>query len=146
MQPWSDSREWKPATVIRHHHTPRSYVVKADDGRNYRRNRQHLQVCPAPGPRSLDAEQSLDESARHSLPGDQTEQPAPPVSPAIPPLRQHHSPEPPKGENSEAYVTQVADKYSNQNGWTSKTKSETKNFFILFYFLFLKGKGCDINT
>ena len=42
MQPCSDSREWKPATVIRHHHTPRSYVVQADDGRNYCRNRQHL--------------------------------------------------------------------------------------------------------
>ena len=105
MQPWSDSREWKPATVIRHHHTPRSYVVQADDGRNYRRKRQHLRVCPASGPRSLDAEQSLDESARHNLPGDQTEQPAPPVSPVIPPPRQHHSPEPPEGDNSEAYVT-----------------------------------------
>ena len=63
MQPWTDSREWKPATVVRHHHTPRSCVVQADDGRNYRRNRQHLRVCPAPGPRRLDAEWSLDNSA-----------------------------------------------------------------------------------
>ena len=63
MQPWTDSREWKPATLVGHHHTPRSYVAQADDGRNYRRNRQHLRVCPAPGPRSLDAEWSLDNSA-----------------------------------------------------------------------------------
>ena len=42
MQPWTDSREWKPATVVRHQHTPRSYVVQADDGRNYCHNRQHL--------------------------------------------------------------------------------------------------------
>ena len=103
MQPWSDSREWKPATVVRHHHTPRSYVVQEDDGRNHRRNRRHLRVCPAPGPRSLNAEQSLHGSERHNLPGDQTEQPAPPVSPVIPP--QHHNSEPPEGGNSEAYVT-----------------------------------------
>ena len=63
MQPWTDSREWKPATLVGHHHTPRSYVAQADDGRNYRRNRQRLRVCPAPGPRRLDAEWSLDNSA-----------------------------------------------------------------------------------
>ena len=97
MQPWTDFREWKPATVVRHHHTPRSYVVQADDGRNYRRNRQHLRVCPAPGPRSLNAERSLDGSAHHNLPKDQTKQPAPPVSPVIPPPWQHHNPEPPGG-------------------------------------------------
>ena len=106
MQPWTDFREWKPATVVRHHHTPRSYVVQADDGRNYRRNRQHLRVCPAPGPRSLNAERSLDGSAHHNLPKDQTKQPAPPVSPVIPPPWQHHNPEPPGGgDSSEAYVT-----------------------------------------
>ena len=70
MQPWTNSRECKPATVVRHHHTPRSYVVQAGDGRNYRRNRQYLRVCPAPGPRSLNAEQSLDDSAHHNLPKD----------------------------------------------------------------------------
>ena len=42
MQPWTDSREWKPATVVRHQHTPRSCVVHADDGRNYCHNKQHL--------------------------------------------------------------------------------------------------------
>ena len=105
MQPWTDSREWKPATVVRHHHAPRSYVFQADNGRNYHRNRQHLRVCPAPGPRSLNAERSLDGSAHHNLPKDQTEQPAPPVSPVIPPPWQHHNPEPPEGDSSEAYVT-----------------------------------------
>ena len=115
MQPWTDSREWKPVTVVRHHHTPRSYVVQADDGRNFRCNRQHLRVCPAPGARSLNAEQSLDGSAHHNLPKDQTEQPAPPMSPVIPPAPpvspvilppwQHHNPEPLEGDSSEAYVT-----------------------------------------
>ena len=105
MHPWTDSREWRPATVVRHHHTPRSYVVQADDGRNYRRNRQHLQVCPAPGPRSLNAERSLDGSVHHNLSKDQTEQPATPVAPVIPPPWQHHNPEPPEEDSSEAYVT-----------------------------------------
>ena len=59
MQPWTDSKEWKPATVVRHRHTPRSYVVQAEDGRKYRRNRQHLRVCPASGHGSLDAGPSL---------------------------------------------------------------------------------------
>lgn len=108
-QPWTNSREWKPAKIVSHHHTPRSYVVQVDDGRNYRRNyrcnRQHLRVCPAPGPTSLNAGQSLYGSARHNLPGNQSERPAPPVSPVTPPLRQHHNPEPPKGDNLEAYVT-----------------------------------------
>ena len=58
LQPWTDSREWKPATVVKHHHTPRSYVVQAEDGRMYRHNRQHLRVCPAPGHGSLNAEVS----------------------------------------------------------------------------------------
>ena len=58
LQPWTDSKEWKPATVVKHHHTPRSYVVQAEDGRKYRRNRQHLRVCPAPGHGSLNAELS----------------------------------------------------------------------------------------
>ena len=47
LKPWM--KEWKPATVVRHHHTPRSYVVQTDDGSKYRRNRQHLRVCPALG-------------------------------------------------------------------------------------------------
>ena len=115
MQPWTDSREWKPATVVRHHYTPRSYVVQADYGKNYRRKRQHLRVCPAPGPRNVNAERSVDSSANHNLPKDQTEQPAPPVSAVIPPappvshviapLWQHHNLEPPEGNSSEAYVT-----------------------------------------
>ena len=58
-----------------------------------------------PGPRSLNAEWSLDGSAHHNLPKDQTEQPAPPVSPVIPPPWQHHNPEAPEGVSSEAYVT-----------------------------------------
>jgi len=58
LQPWTDSKEWKPATVVKHHHTPRSYVVQAEDGRKYHRNRQHLRVCPAPGHGSLNAELS----------------------------------------------------------------------------------------
>ncbi|CAB4042527.1 Hypothetical predicted protein [Paramuricea clavata] len=41
---WMYSREWKPATVVKHHHG-----VQTDDGRKYRRNLQHLRmrVCPA---------------------------------------------------------------------------------------------------
>ena len=31
-------------------------------------------------------------------------------------------------------LPELADKYSNQNGWTSKTKSENKNFFFFFLF------------
>lgn len=61
-------------------------------------------ICEFAQPQDLEvAEQSLHGSERHNLPRDQTEQPAPPVSPVIPP--QHHNPEPPEGDNSEAYVT-----------------------------------------
>ena len=59
MQPWTNSKVWKPATVVKHHHTPRSYVVQAEDGRKYRRNRQHLRVCPAPGHDSFSGELPL---------------------------------------------------------------------------------------
>ena len=48
LEPLTDSREWKPATVVRHHHLPRPYVVQTNDGRKYRRNRQHLRVSTAP--------------------------------------------------------------------------------------------------
>jgi hypothetical protein len=30
LEPWSYSKEWKPATVVRHHHTPRSYIAAID--------------------------------------------------------------------------------------------------------------------
>ena len=59
MQPWTNSKVWKPATVVKHHHTPRSYVVQAEDRRKYRRNRQHLRVCPAQGHDSLNGELPL---------------------------------------------------------------------------------------
>ena len=59
MQPWTNTKVWKPATVVKHHHTPRSYVVQAEDGRKYRRNRRHLRVCPAPGHDSLNRELPL---------------------------------------------------------------------------------------
>ena len=42
---------WKQSshasTVVKHHHTPISYVGQAENGRKHRRNRQHLRVCPA---------------------------------------------------------------------------------------------------
>ena len=82
MQPWTNSKEWKPAAVVRRHHTPRSYVVQGEDGRKYCRNRQqttdnrqqHLQGCPASGRGSLDAELSFDSRARDHSPGHRTTQ------------------------------------------------------------------------
>ena len=59
MQPWTNAKVWKPATVVKHPHTLRSYVVQVEDGRKYRRNRRHLQVCPAPGHDSLNGELPL---------------------------------------------------------------------------------------
>ena len=107
MQPWTDSREWKPATVVRHHHTPLSYVVQAEDGRKYHCNRQQLRVCPAPGHGSINAEPSLDKSAHQNLPKDGPDHAAaPPVSPVIPPQEQHNDSEPPKADSSEPFVTQ----------------------------------------
>ena len=35
-------KAWKPAVVTTKHDTPRSYMVKTDDGSEYRRNRRHL--------------------------------------------------------------------------------------------------------
>ena len=48
MQPWTDSRGWKPETVVRHHHTTGSYLIKVENRRKNRRNRHsykfaHLQ-------------------------------------------------------------------------------------------------------
>ena len=91
MQPWTDSREWKPATVVRHHHTPRSYVVQAEDGRKYRRNRQQLRGCPAPGHGSLNAEPSLQSSAHQKPLKDEPDHDP----------EQHHDPEPPKADSSD---------------------------------------------
>jgi len=34
--------EWEPAIVVERHDTPRSYVVKTEDGGVYRRNRKHI--------------------------------------------------------------------------------------------------------
>jgi hypothetical protein len=41
MAPLPGSNSWLPATVLKHHETPRSYTVTCG-GRSYRRNRRHL--------------------------------------------------------------------------------------------------------
>ena len=37
-----DKRPWIPAMIIHHAEEPRSYIVKTEDGRTFRRNRRHL--------------------------------------------------------------------------------------------------------
>ena len=113
MQPWTDAKAWKPATVVKHHHTPRSYVVQAEDSRKYRRNRRHLRVWPAPGHDSLNGELPLGvdktvvqdkEPARDA----ESDQPMSPIMlPDIPSREQSMHPEP-AVENitvAESYVT-----------------------------------------
>ena len=56
IQPWKDPMVWKPATVVKHHHTLRSHVVQAEGGSKYHCNRQHQQVCLAPGHGRLNTE------------------------------------------------------------------------------------------
>ena len=56
MQPWKDLKVWKPAIVVKYHHTLRSYVVQAEDGSKYCCNRQHQRVGPAPGHGALNIE------------------------------------------------------------------------------------------
>ena len=111
MQPWTDSNEWKPATVVRHHHTPRSYVVQAEDGRKYRRNRQNLRVCPASGHGSLDAGPSLASKADQAVTQDKespTDKPVqaagPTVLPDSVPFKEQQA-EPPKENSADQYVT-----------------------------------------
>ena len=33
---------WKPATVVSKEESPRSFTLRTDEGRNYRRNRRHI--------------------------------------------------------------------------------------------------------
>ena len=75
MQPETDSKLWRAATVLRHHHTPRSYVVQTEDGRNYRRNRQHLRVCPAPE-QEIDPEPSSEDRANLTVAKDASDKAA----------------------------------------------------------------------
>ena len=35
-------KEWLPAEVSKKHYNPRSYIVKTDNGKRFRRNRKHL--------------------------------------------------------------------------------------------------------
>ena len=108
MQPWTAAKEWKPATVVQHHHTPRSYVVQAENGRKYRHNRQHLRVCPAPGHASLDAELSLaaDQTVvqNKELPREEPDQTT--IAPAQPDITSPEPhPEPAKENSAGPYVT-----------------------------------------
>ena len=111
MQPWTKSKVWKPATVVKHHHTPRSYVVEAEDGRKYRRNRRHLRASPAPGHESLNGELHL--SADKGVVQDkklvkdaELDQPATPSKlPDIPSQEQLMHQEPAVENITEPYVT-----------------------------------------
>lgn len=108
MQPWTATKEWKPATVVQHHHTPRSYVVQAENGRKYRRKRQHLRVCPAPGHASLNAEPPLvagqTVAQDMEIPREEPDQTT--ITPAQPDITSHEQhPEPAKENGAGPYVT-----------------------------------------
>lgn len=53
-------KQWKAATVLYKHSSPRSYVVQAPDGTKYRRNRRHLHVTKAPATMSSEDTAALD--------------------------------------------------------------------------------------
>ena len=103
MQPETDSKLWRAATVLRHHHTPRSYVVQTEDGRNYRRNRQHLRVCPAPE-QEINPELSLENRANLTVAKEESNQAAPPAVLPDPPSQEQHS-QLPKESSGTPYVT-----------------------------------------
>ena len=103
MQPETDSKLWRAATVLRHHHTPRSYVVQTEDERNYRRNRQHLRVCPAPE-QEINPELSLENRANLTVAKEESNQAAPPAMLPDPPSQEQHS-QLPKESSGTPYVT-----------------------------------------
>ena len=53
-------KQWKAATVLYKHSSPRSYVVQAPDGTKYCRNRRHLHVTKAPATMSSEDTAALD--------------------------------------------------------------------------------------
>ena len=103
MQPETDSKLWRAATVLRQHHTPRSYVVQTEDGRNYRRNRQYLRVCPAPE-QEINPELSLENRANLTVAKEESNQAAPPAVLPDPPSQEQHS-QLPKESSGTPYVT-----------------------------------------
>ena len=48
------NKRWEPATVVRPHATPRSYIVVNNDGNEFRRNRRHLRKTKARFSRASD--------------------------------------------------------------------------------------------
>ena len=48
------SSSWEPSIVIRKHHTPCSYIIQADTGAEYRRNRRHLLQSSEPPEQIVD--------------------------------------------------------------------------------------------
>ena len=48
------SSSWEPGIVIRKHHTPCSYIIQADTGAKYRRNRHHLLQSSEPPEQIVD--------------------------------------------------------------------------------------------
>lgn len=54
---------WQPAVVLQKHEHPRSFIVCAPDGRQYRRNRKHLKKTSEetfPAPREQDMDLNID--------------------------------------------------------------------------------------
>ena len=48
------SSSWVPGVVVRKHHTPRSYIIQAYTGAEYRRNRRHLLQSSEPPEQIVD--------------------------------------------------------------------------------------------
>lgn len=56
----SNTKEWKPATVVEQHKQPRSYVVEFNNNQRLRRNRKHLRRANANANRVPELEEELD--------------------------------------------------------------------------------------
>ena len=73
MAPLPGTREWKPAVVVGHHASPRSYLVQSE-GNIYRRNRRHLHRSTQranDGPPTLSEATHLPEDQQPTMPEDQ---------------------------------------------------------------------------
>ncbi|XP_064629307.1 uncharacterized protein LOC135488593 [Lineus longissimus] len=115
----NESKWGQPTTVVRQHETPRSYVVQSQSGREYRRNRRHLQLLPKTnGSNSKDKASDSSES-----------QPAVPVhtnvQPSIQPNPVRETPASTPSTNAESSMSQPV---TTRSGRTVKPPGWQKDF------------------
>ena len=145
MSPLPGTNQWRPATILKHHTSPRSYVVECQ-GRKYRRNRRDLRLSthlankasfatppaslPQPSavkvPKKSASSSSAESATSEQRPPSQQQKQQASMQPATPrqsPEKSARQQPSPRRQQEKKYSVKPAKNYEQNNGQSNPAKT-----------------------